>query len=308
MVEWGDLRYLLAAARCGSTLAAAQDMGVSQATVSRRISALEAALQLKLFERLQSGSRLTAQGEVLLRTAEDVESAMRAFTERAQAERRELSGVIRFTMAPEGAEPVVAGPIASFMQRHPGLQIEMLLTERFLDVAAGEADVAVRAGPRPTDPNLIVRKVAEDQWAGYCTPAYLRAYGPVAGPADLARHKVIGVEGPLVHLPAMAWLAEHVTDFVCRVATLRALLGFAQSGAGIVLLPTAYARQGGGLVQCLEALPGISTKVWVVTRDDIRRTPHVRAFIDFISGHIGALHEPDAVEADVAPSSAAPGA
>lgn len=288
MIEWGDLRYLLAVGRTGSTLAAARLTGASQSTVARRLTALETALELKLFERMQDGSRLTAQGEALMQKALAVEAAFQDFEEAAQTARRKLSGVIRFTMAPEGADGMVTAPLAAFMRQHPDVRVEMLATEDFLDVAAGEADIALRAGPKPQDPNLIVRKIQEIPWACFASPEYIAEYGAPASPQDLARHLIVGPEGRMAQLPPMCWLTEQAGRYACHASSMNAMLSLARAGAGVALLPESYAAGYSGLVRCLPAAVP-PTDIWLVTRQDVRRTPHVRALIDFIYGHAALL-------------------
>lgn len=288
MIEWGDLRYLLAVGRTGSTLAAARLTGASQSTVARRLTALESALELKLFERMPDGSRLTAQGEALMQKAIAVETAFQDFEEAAQTARRKLSGVIRFTMAPEGAEGIVTAPLTAFMRQHPDVRVEMLATEAFLDIAAGEADIALRAGPRPDDPNLIARKIQEVAWACYASQAYIAEHGAPATPADLANHLVIGPEGRMAQLAPMSWLIAQAGRYACHASSMHAMLSLARAGAGLAMLPETYAAGHSDLVRCLPA--GVPpTNVWLVTRQDVRRTPHVRALIDFIYGHAALL-------------------
>lgn len=288
MIEWGDLRYLLAVGRTGSTLAASRLTGASQSTVARRLTALETALDLKLFERLQDGSRLTSQGEVLMEKALAVEAAFQAFEEAAVQARRRLSGVIRFTMTPEGGDPIVTAPLTAFMRQHPDVRIEMLATEDFLDVAAGEADIALRSGAPPDDPNLIVRKIQEVAWACYASPAYIAEHGAPAGAADLAGHLIVRPEGRLAQLPAMQWLEQQGGRHAFQASSVSAIMGLAKAGAGVAVLPELYAAGQRDLVRCMpvEVPP---TEIWLVTRQDVRKTPHVRALIDFIYGHTALL-------------------
>lgn len=290
MFEWGDIRFLLAVARTGSSLAAAAEVGTSQSTVTRRIDALETALGLKLFERRAQGYVPTSQGEALLELARSAEATMLAIGEAAETAKRQLSGVIRFTMPPEGADPVLVGPLARFMERHPGVKIETIFTDSFLDIGAGEADVAVRAGPRPTDPDLIARKVGEVFWQGCCSRDYLAANGAPTRWDDLGGHRMIGVEGQLATAAPLRRLAELCDDFPIRAPTMRALLGFARSGAGVALLPEQVVAESEDLVPCLPALEEAPSEVWVITREDVRRTPHTRAFIDFFVAHMTTLN------------------
>jgi len=288
MLEWSDLRYFVWVARTGSTAAAAQETRVSQTTVARRISALEDALGVKLIERLQSGSRLTQTGQDLLPAAEQVDAAVRAFTDAVDASQRRLAGVIRFTLPPEAVQDLVSNPVRIFMAQHPGVKIELLATEKLLDIAAGEADVALRAGSRPTDPDLIVRKIVAVEWAGFCSPDYTAAQAPLAGPQDLRDHPVIGADGPLADAPPLRWLAGQ-TAFAYVGSSIETMSNFAKAGVGVVMLPLTYGEAQSGLVRCLDPVPEMNASAWIVTRDDVRRRPAVRAFIDFIVAHVAAV-------------------
>ena len=97
MLDWNDLRYFIAVARHGSTLAAARTLGTSQTTVARRIAALEQALGIPLFEKRQAGYALTPAGEELLGKARKVEDSAEAFAEAASARIRDLTGNVRIT-------------------------------------------------------------------------------------------------------------------------------------------------------------------------------------------------------------------
>ncbi len=288
MFEWSDLRFFLAVARTGSTVAAAQSCGVSQSTVARRMAALESALSLKLFERLQTGSVLTSDGRSLLCAAEDAEASIVAVENKARSVRRELTGVVRFTTPPEGADPVIGLALAAFMERHPAVRIELLTTERFLDIAKGEADVALRAGPMPTAPELVVRKVAEVIWAGYCTSELSAQVGSVAAQGGWATSRVIGADGQLSGAPVFRWLDERASTIVARVSTISGMLGLAKAGAGIAFLPVRIGDSEPRLVRCHPPILEAGSPIWIVTREDARRTAHVRAFIDFLSAQIAA--------------------
>src|SRR3954470_24961981 len=114
MFDWNDLKAFLAVARGGSTLAAAKALAVNQTTVARRIETLEHALSLKLFERGQTGSKLTEAGRDLLGEAEKVERATQAFDSRAKAHRRGLTGSIRITCIEILANMAVTPAIGEF--------------------------------------------------------------------------------------------------------------------------------------------------------------------------------------------------
>ena len=144
MFDWNDLRHLLAVAREGSTLAAAKALDVSQPTVQRRLAALEESIGRKLVERHPTGYRLTELGKALLPHAEDVERSVEAFQRQLMSEGEELTGTLRVT-CPEGmASRLLAPVIETFREKYPELRVDLIMTDRRLDLAKGEAEVALR--------------------------------------------------------------------------------------------------------------------------------------------------------------------
>src|SRR5690606_39101588 len=166
MFNWNDLKYCLAVARSGSTLAAARALKVNQSTVQRRLVDLEDRLKLRLVERLPSGYRLTPSGREVLASAEAVAGAIERF-ERSCAEAAH-AGTLRLTCPESIADRLTrSGLLDRFQARYPGLRIEFVLADRYIDLAKGEADVAFRSGD--TDGVLVGRKIADSLWAVYAS-------------------------------------------------------------------------------------------------------------------------------------------
>ena len=124
MLDWNDLRYFLAVAREGSTLAAGRALRVSQTTVARRIAALEATLGFPVFEKKQAGYALTPAGEQLVERARQVEMAADAFADAAAAEKRETSGTVRITTQDIFAVTLLAPMLRDLHDRHPGVTLQ----------------------------------------------------------------------------------------------------------------------------------------------------------------------------------------
>ena len=144
MFDWNDLRFFLAVARHGSTLSAAKILGVSQPTAQRRLAALEESIGRKLVERHPTGYRLTELGMTLLPHAEDVERSIMGFKRQLMSGGQELSGTLRVT-CPEGmASRLLAPLIELFRAKYPELRVDLIMTDHRLDLAKGEAEVAVR--------------------------------------------------------------------------------------------------------------------------------------------------------------------
>jgi DNA-binding transcriptional LysR family regulator len=287
--EWGDVRYFLAVARAGSSLAAAAQVGSSQSTVTRRIDALEAALDLKLFERRAKGYVLTDQGKALLPLAETAELAMERILDASAVAKRQLSGRIRFALPPDGGDPAIMGPVMDFMRLHPGVIVEAVPGLEFEDVAAGDVDIAFRAGPRPDDPGLIARKVGEIVWQPCCSVAYAGEHGTPRSLSDIGDHRMVGAEGQLAQSTPFRRFHELVGPCALRGNSIHALVGYIRVGAGISILPEVTIASNDEIIACLPPLTEAPSEAWIITRDDIRKTPHVRAFLDFIVAHLSAL-------------------
>lgn len=290
MFDWNDLKAFLAVARGGSTLAAAKALGINQTTVARRIEALEAAIALKLFERGQSGSRLTEAGQTLIVEAEAVERACDGFSHQVNALQRGLSGTLRVTINEAMANTFLAPALADFRRLYPDIRLEMLVSDAFLDLAKGEADVAVRGTDGTlADSELISRKLADIRWGLYCSRDYAIQYGFPAAATEIGDHLLIGGDPHLSGLPAMQWMMEQAPEgrVHTRSSTLTNLAVSVKSGLGVAPLPQLVANQDPDLLMCFD-LPHLSSAVFTVWRRDMKDVPRVGAFIDFLTPHFAA--------------------
>lgn len=174
MFDWNDLKYFLAVARQGSTIAAAKALGLNQSTIQRRIVELEKRLGRKLVMRTASGYRLTDVGKELQPYAERIEAMVLDFERHVADTGRDRSGVIRVT-CPEPIVQRMTPLIERFHARYPKLRVEFVMSDRYLDLSKGEADVAFRSGD--TDDELVGRKIADSVWAVYASRSYIDAMG-----------------------------------------------------------------------------------------------------------------------------------
>jgi len=290
MFDWDDLRFFLAVARHHSTLAAARALKVNQSTVQRRLTALERRTGRPLAKRHPTGYRLTELGQEMVAHAERVEQAVLAFEQHLDSSKRNAVGVIRVTCP----EPLVyritqSGLLDRFHARHPGLRVEFVMSDRYLDLAKGEADVALRSGD--TDGDLVGRKVADSVWAVYASRGYIERHGKPDRIEDLERHALVGFDETMANHRAAKWLGRVAPNgkIVARNNSVLGLLYAVKSGIEIAPLPTAIADAEDDLVRVLGPIPELA-RIWrLLTPPDLRRTPRVAAFFDFITGEIEAL-------------------
>lgn len=290
--DWDDIRHFLAVARAGSTLGAARALGVSQTTAARRVAAFEARLGTALFERRQAGYALTEAGAALLPRAQAVEAATHALEAAAGALGREASGTVRLTASSLMATTILPALLRDLHDAYPGLRIELDTHDEFRDLAAGEADVALRVVARPEGGGLVGRRVADDVWTVYCSHAYAAAHGLPQRRADLPGHAFIGGGEPKVWEIYRGWLIANGLEHAVTThyTSSAGLLSAVRAGAGLAALPCLVADHEPDLLRCLPpARDGHVRGVWLLTHDRLRHVPRIRATLDFLGPRLAAL-------------------
>ncbi|MFS8085195.1 MAG: LysR family transcriptional regulator [Acidobacteriota bacterium] len=291
MFNWNDPSYLLAVARHHSTTAAGRALRVNQSTVQRRLAELERCIGQALVQRHPTGYRLTAFGEQLLPLAQRVEQAVAALTQHVETFQREVTGVVRVTCP----EPLVyritnSTLLDRFHARYPGLRVEFVMSDKYLDFTKGGVDIALRSGD--TEDNALVgRKIGDSLWAVYASPKYIARRGQPERIEDLERHDCVGFDETMANHRAAQWLrrvapAAHV---VARNNSVLGLLYSVKSGVGLAPLPTALGDAEADLVRVLGPIPELA-RIWrVLTTRELRRTPRVAVLFDFLVDEIDAL-------------------
>jgi DNA-binding transcriptional LysR family regulator len=283
MFDWNDLRYFLSVAREGSTIGAASALKVNQSTVQRRLAALEEAIGSTLVERTPTGYRLTEKGSALRPHAEAVETAVEAFRRQLASIDTVVSGTIRVT-APEGIAYLILTPLlGKFHAQHPGLKVDVILTDRILDLSKGDADVALRAAPLE-DSALIGRKISDLAWGFYASRSYAERHATMETPQDINRHAVIQFDRELADIQVSKWLRGIVTDaaVAARCSSVSGALLTVKSGVGVALLPSHIGDTEKDLVRLFGPLKDIVSGCYLIAHPDLHRTPRVRAFFDFM--------------------------
>ncbi len=291
MFDWDDLRYFLAVARHGSTVAAARALGINQSTVQRRLAELERRIGRPLVTRQPSGYRLTELGREMVAPAERVEQAVLALEQQLTVLTRDASGVLRVACP----EPIVyritqSKLLKRFQAKHPDLRIEFVMSDKYIDLSKGEADVALRSGDTD-DAALVGRRIADSLWAVYASRRYVEQHGAPSRVEDLEQHLVVGLDESMAKHRAATWLARVAPNakIVARNNSVLGLVYAVKSGIGIAPLPTALGDNEPDLVRVLGPIAELA-RVWrVLAHPDARRTPRVSAFFDFIAEEGDAL-------------------
>ena len=284
MLDWNDLRYFIAVAREGSTLAAARALLTSQTTVARRIAALEAALGIPLFEKRQAGYALTPAGEELLGKAQRVEASADAFAEAASAHNRDLTGTVRITSEEIYALSLISPLLRDLHEAHPEVMVELDTSSALRDLGAGEADIALRSSSHEQPSGLVGRPLCIDDWTLYCSRDYAERHGRPTSVRELKRHAIVGGGGAKLWHHFQAWLKDlGLEDRVAmHHASSTGLLTAIRSGFGVSVLPCIVGDADSDLIRCLRPKEGHGRVLWLFTHERVRHEPRVRAVIDFL--------------------------
>jgi DNA-binding transcriptional LysR family regulator len=283
MLDWDDLRHFLAIARLGSLSAAARSLGVRQSTMGRRLAALEERSGAKLLQRTPRGYVLTSTGEAVLGNVERIESEALSVERVITGQDVKLEGTIRVTTVETLAVEILIPIFHAFQQAFPGVSLELVADARSLSLTRREAEVALRLS-RPTQQELVARRVADLGSAIYAAPAYLEQYGMPDLTAGSPGHRRIMVQEELLQLPEAQWFEALTSraDVVLRNNSRFADLAAAVNGMGLACLAR-YLGDGRPLIRLDPPHPPPRREIWLVVHQDIRHMPRIRAFTEFLT-------------------------
>ena len=281
-MDWNDLRYLLAVRRRGTLAGAAKDLGVTKATVSRRLAAVEEALGGALFERRPAGLVLTPAGEDTASTAERIEEMCDALVERLSAARDDRpAGLVRLTAPAWLADRLLLSALPELRTRLPEIEIDLVGSNRILNLVQREADLAIR-NVVPDQQSLVSRRIGHLGGCVYASPLYLERRGVPAGPDDVRTHDVVAYES-LGGMPGYEWMrdAERGGRIVFRANDPVALASAAAAGLGLAALPCLVGDAERGLVR-VPTLGMATTPMYLVVHEQLRAAARIRAVMTFV--------------------------
>lgn len=281
------MRVLLALLRARNLHDAGVQLGVDASTVSRRLAALEKRSSAQLFVRTRDGLRPTAAAERLLPHAERMEADAAGLVHALRAGETRASGTVRIATTEAFARLLATEGLLQLGHEHPELVIELSGGNRPVDLARGEADLALRLAAL-RQPSLRTRCLATMGVGLFAAPSYVRARGAVRSPSGLTGHDVLLPVGELARLPEARWLADRPgVRAVFRSNSMLALVAAAVAGHGVVPLPLGWGDNEPGLerVIALDALG--KRKIWLVSPEAASKRPAVRVVAD----HIAAIFE-----------------
>lgn len=284
---WTEIRTAARVAEQRNVTRAAQQLGMHHSSVIRHIDALETELGVKLFQRHAQGYTPTEAGEELLRTATSVDEQLQHLKARIENAQMQVSGRLVVTTVP-GLDFSIMPILARYQQQYPQVELIYLSDPRPFELGRGEAHVALRAGPKPTEPDNIVSHVWDSMPGLYASPEYVARFGLPEHAEDLERHRFVVGNDAFARAPFNQWLLARLPDeaFVLRSPHITAIYAAILSGMGIGFLATRMAPAN--LIAVLPDLQPADWQipVWMVTHVDLHRSPKVQSLTRFIQQEV----------------------
>ncbi len=279
-IDWDTVRCFIEVAERQSLMAAASALDMSNATLGRKIDALEAAAGLQLILRGPGGIVLTDEGKEMLTLAKaggDHLFQMERLAFSLKSDRRALP--IRISTTETMVSAVLAPHLPKLWESHPGLVVDLIMSTELADLNRREADVAIRLA-RPKSDGLIARRLPEINAGLYASTDYLNGRDPDR--LDLRQEKLAGLDAKYGDIPEVLWIKEHgLHQALCvQSSSIYALLEIAKSGAAIAMVPDFLAQRHGLIRVSGPSVP--VRKPWIVFHRDNRRSPEIKAVRDWI--------------------------
>ncbi|GHF18946.1 LysR family transcriptional regulator [Kordiimonas sediminis] len=241
-MDWDRLRIFHTVAQSGSFTSAGNRLNCSQSAVSRQIRALEESLNVSLFTRHARGLVLTHEGQELFKTANGVVQQLEETQRRIMESKQSPKGLLRITTMVTFGAVWLTPHLKHFMEEYPDIDIKLILDDADLDLAAGEADVAIRLH-EPEQADLIQRPLATFHVHLYASPDYIDRMGMPLDQSDLCNHDLITFgETNAPTLKNLSKILEIIQPGIkwkprLQVNNLYAVLNAVEAGMGIAVLP-----------------------------------------------------------------------
>lgn len=282
-MNWDDARVFLAVCRESTLRGAARVLGVDQATVGRRINALEKSLNATLFLRTREGYALTAVGEAALLSVANMERSALDLQRQVQGLDDRLTGTVRVTTTDSLAIDFLIPAIARLHDKHPDVRVQLDASTQILSLAKREADIAVR-NTRPDNPDLIARRIARWPVGLFASHGYIDRHGAPEPGSLFEGHDLVAYQPYLQGQKDLTLVSEPLGRGRI-VATLSSSLLVRRSiaaGIGIGEIPVHTGEMDGLVRLWPQRTRPLPYDVWLVTHADLRHTARVRAVIDEI--------------------------
>lgn len=285
--DWNRARAFLVTAEEGSLSAAARALGMAQPTLGRQVDALEQELGLVLFERVGRGVTLTPGGVELLEHVRAMGEAATRVSLVAAGQSQTIEGEVLIAASELYAAHLLPPMIAKLRQDQPGIRLEVIAANTPSDLRRREADIAIR-NFRPTEPDLIARKIKDAQARLYAAPHYLDRLGWPKTAYDLRQAEFISMGDTAPLISALNGLGLNISrsNFSVTAENHLVMWAMVKAGLGIGIIDSAIGDADADVVQVLPELEPIMFPIWLVAHRDLNTSRRIRMVFDLIAGEL----------------------
>ena len=281
--SWDDLRIFLVCCRERSLRKAADKLNVSSSTVVRRISRLENALEVRLFDRMPEGVVLTHEGQSIKESALNIETAVFGLIRKRSRTTNESRGSVTISVTEGLGSYWIMPQLIDFQRQFPFLTVNVQCAMKSVDVLRLEADVAIQF-EKPESPELIIAKIGRLHIYPFASRTYLSTYGQPKNIKEALNHRF--VQQVASQLDEKIWAHQLGLDSIDEIVGVRtnsssALLYAIEKGGGIGALPT-YALTLGAQVIPVNIGIKHSLDIWITYHPDVRKTPRKAQVIEWL--------------------------
>jgi DNA-binding transcriptional LysR family regulator len=277
-LSWDEFRLVKSIAEARSLAGAAELLGVNHSTVFRRLAAVESAVGARLFDRSRAGYEPTTAGEEMIALATTMAESVLEFERRVAGRDVRPTGELTVT-APEAiGQHFMPAIVAQFQALNPGIVVDLVLSDQPLNLSRRDADIAIRLTNDPPE-TLVGRRICTGRWSVYCRRDLIAE--PGAAPIDSVAF--IGLSDAYGPGPGRRWIEANVAPerLVAKANSAHCMLELALLGFGATLLPCFLGDRSPELSRVGYLVPELDLGLWMLTHSDLRRSPRVRAFMDF---------------------------
>jgi DNA-binding transcriptional LysR family regulator len=278
LLDWDDLRHVLALAQHQTMAAAAVALRVHQTTLSRRVFALEERLGTRLFDRIEGRFAPTSRGMIVVRRAQEMESASLALNDELTHDPDRGRAVVRLSVIPTFVTGFLARHLVEFSAKYPNIQLELICENRDSVLEHREADIAIRY-VRPAHGPTVVRKIGELGSAVYAHKSLLRA-----GRDWRTDIPWIGFARVADRWPEFRWIADNIPPehIVMTVNGGPSYTELVSCGYGAGILTCVEAKARAALKRLSPPEPLIVRDIWLLVLPELRRNSAIRRVLDWI--------------------------
>ncbi len=280
MLNWDDLRYVLAVARSGNLAAAARHLQVGHTTVGRRLNAIESELGTRLFVRTRTEYQATLAGQRLVAEANEIEARLDAVTLDISGQDQRMAGGVCISATGTFIDAFIVPEITEFRRRHQHIELSFSADSSVKDLRRREADIGIRS-VKPVAPYLIVRPLCVIATAPYASADYLERNGAPSPRRQFAGHTL--VRFPAVWKKEEEWF-DHcagAAETVARFDRGSSAIAAIRAGLGIGLLECFIGDRDASLVRVIRT-PVLRESWWLTIHEDMRGNARVRAASHFL--------------------------